>query len=99
MKNLFDERIDRRNTGSMKWDVADKELPMWVADMDFQTAPEITECIRKRTEHGIFGYTVLTDEWYQAYQTWWRERHHFEIDREWLLFCTCLLYTSPSPRD
>lgn len=88
MKNLFDERIDRRNTGSMKWDVADKELPMWVADMDFQTAPEITECIRKRTEHGIFGYTVLTDEWYQAYQTWWRERHHFEIDREWLLFCT-----------
>lgn len=88
MKNLFDERIGRRNTGSMKWDVAEKELPMWVADMDFQTAPEITESIRKRAEHGVFGYTVLTDEWYQAYQTWWRERHHFEIDREWLLFCT-----------
>ena len=42
MKFLFDEKIDRRNTGSMKWDVNENELPMWVADMDFQTAPEIT---------------------------------------------------------
>ncbi|QBE98358.1 Cystathionine beta-lyase PatB [Blautia producta] len=88
MKNPFDERIDRRNTGSMKWDVAEKELPMWVADMDFQTAPEITESMIERAKHGIFGYTVLMGEWYQAYQSWWEERHHFVIDREWLIFCT-----------
>lgn len=88
MKNPFDERIDRRNTGSMKWDVAENELPMWVADMDFQTATEITESMIERAKHGVFGYTVLTDEWYQAYQTWWKERHHFAIEREWLIFCT-----------
>lgn len=88
MQYPFDERIDRRNTGSMKWDVAENELPMWVADMDFQTAPEITESMMERAKQGIFGYTILTDEWYQAYQTWWKERHHFEIDKEWLIFCT-----------
>ena len=88
MKNPFDEKIDRRNTGSMKWGIVENELPMWVADMDFQTAPEITESMIERAKHGVFGYTILTDEWYQAYQTWWRERHQFEIDREWLIFCT-----------
>ena len=88
MEFQFDKRVDRRNTGSMKWDVAENELPMWVADMDFQTTPEITESIIERAKHGAFGYTVLTDEWYRAYQTWWKERHHFVIDREWLIFCT-----------
>ena len=52
--SIFDEKIDRRHTGSMKWDVTEKELPMWVADMDFQTAPQITEAIIKRAQHGVF---------------------------------------------
>lgn len=84
----FDKIIDRRNTGSMKWDVKPNELPMWVADMDFPTAPQIRLCIMERAEHGVFGYTQVTDEWYQAYQTWWRERHGFEIQKDWLVFCT-----------
>lgn len=88
MKFQFDNRIDRRNSCSMKWDVKEEELPMWVADMDFQTAPEITESMIQRARHGVFGYTVVPDEWYQAYQTWWRERHHFQIDKDWLIFCT-----------
>ena len=88
MNYQFDQKIDRRNTGSMKWDVAENELPMWVADMDFQTAPEIIESIIKRAGQGVFGYTVVTDEWYQAYQEWWSSRHHFKIDREWLILCT-----------
>lgn len=88
MSFQFDQKIDRRNTGSMKWDVQANELPMWVADMDFQTAPEIIESIMERARQGVFGYTVVTDEWYQAYQDWWSSRHHFEIDREWLIFCT-----------
>ncbi len=88
MNNQFDEKVNRRNTGSMKWDVAENELPMWVADMDFQTAPEITECIMERAEQGVFGYTLVTGEWYQSYQTWWKERHHFEIQKDWLIFCT-----------
>lgn len=84
----FDESVDRRNTGSMKWDVAKGELPMWVADMDFRTAPGIIEKITERAKQGVFGYTVVTDEWYQSYQTWWKKRHDFEIRKEWLVFCT-----------
>ena len=49
----FDEIVDRRGAGSLKWDVADDELPMWVADMDFKTCPDIIEAISERTRHGI----------------------------------------------
>ena len=50
MKSIFDKHVNRRNTGSMKWDVSEGELPMWVADMDFETAPEIKEAIIRRAE-------------------------------------------------
>lgn len=72
----------------MKWDVNENELPMWVADMDFQTAPEIREAIQKRANHGIFGYTTVSDEWYDAIIQWWRKKHQFKIEKEWLVFCT-----------
>ena len=88
MKNIFDKHVNRRNTGSMKWDVSEGELPMWVADMDFETAPEIKEAIIRRAEQGVFGYTLIEDEWYQAYQDWWESRHGFRIEKEWLIFCT-----------
>ena len=52
----FDTPIDRTNTQSLKWDVAENELPMWVADMDFKTAPEIIEAVNKRAAHGVFGF-------------------------------------------
>lgn len=84
----FDRVTDRRNTGSLKWDVAERELPMWVADMDFQTAPEIMEEIEKRAAHGIYGYSVVTDDWYDAYQGWWERRHGLRMEKEWLVFCT-----------
>lgn len=88
MKYNFDEIIDRRNTNSMKWDVADGELPMWVADMDFQTAPAIRAAMEKRLAHGIFGYTDVPDAWYQAYIHWWKDRHDFVIEKDWLIFST-----------
>lgn len=84
----FDKITDRRGTNSLKWEVSEGELPMWVADMDFPTAPEITEAVQKRAAHGIFGYTVLPDEWYDAYLGWWERRHHFRIEKEWLMFVT-----------
>ena len=87
MKYDFDLQIDRRNTNSLKWDVAEYELPMWVADMDFQTAPEVLSAIKKRVEHGIFGYSIVPEEWNQAIMSWWRERHNFQIQKEWLIFC------------
>lgn len=88
MAGIFDEIVDRSNTGSLKWDVNKGELPMWVADMDFRTAPCITEAFVKRAEHGIYGYTLITDEWYEAYMSWWKNRHDFAIERDWLVFCT-----------
>ena len=84
----FDEPVNRRNTHSLKWDVKEQELPMWVADMDFQTAPEIQEAIRERAAHGVFGYSIVPEEWYQAYMGWWEKRHHFSMEKEWLVFCT-----------
>ena len=84
----FDTPTERRNTNSLKWDVAEGELPMWVADMDFQTAPEIREAIMKRAEHGIFGYSVIPDAWYEAYIQWWKTRHGYTMERDWLIFCT-----------
>ena len=84
----FDKEINRRDTDSMKWDVKPGELPMWVADMDFQTAPQIREAIAKRLEHGVFGYSDLTDDWYMSYQNWWSQRHDFRIEKDWLIFST-----------
>ena len=84
----FDTTVNRRGTASLKWDVEEHELPMWVADMDFQTAPEIREALEKRVAHGVFGYTVIPDTWNQAYVNWWKKRHHFLVQPEWLVFCT-----------
>ena len=88
MKYDFDTIVNRRNTNSLKWDVAENELPMWVADMDFQTASEIRKAIEDRAAHGVFGYSVIPDEWYQAYTGWWQRRHTFTMEEDWLVFCT-----------
>ncbi len=88
MKYDFDSVTDRRNSNSLKWDISDGELPMWVADMDFQTAPEILSAVKERAAHGVFGYTVVPDSWYEAYRSWWMDRHHFDIKKDQLIFCT-----------
>lgn len=84
----FDRVIDRRNTNSLKWNVGDHELPMWVADMDFRTAPEIISAIQKIAAHGVFGYSEVPDEWYESYTAWWKKRHGLEMEKEKLIFCT-----------
>jgi len=88
MKYDFDKLTDRRGTGSLKWDVPERELPMWVADMDFEAAPEIVAALKKRVEHGVFGYAVVTDDWYEAYRSWWSRRHGLRLEKDWLIFCT-----------
>lgn len=75
MKYDFDKITDRRNTNSLKWDVADGELPMWVADMDFETAPAVKAEIMKTAEHGIFGYSITTDAYFKAYADFFKERY------------------------
>lgn len=86
--SVFDEVIDRRNTGSLKWDVKENELPMWVADMDFTAAPIIREVIMRRAAHGVFGYSIVPDEWYDAYVSWWKNRHGLNMEKDWLIFTT-----------
>ena len=88
MKADFNQITDRRGTGSEKWNVQDNELPMWVADMDFPAAPCIRRAAEKRAAHGIFGYTMIPDEWYEAYRDWWGKHHGLEIAREELIFVT-----------
>lgn len=84
----FDQTLDRRGTNSMKWDVAEGQLPMGLADMDFETVPEVKEAIRRRAQHGAYGYTLVSEAWKPAYQNWWLRRHHWPIEADWLLFCT-----------
>ena len=84
----FDRITDRRNTFSYKWDIKEGELPMWVADMDFETAPCVKEALIRRAEHGIFGYSVVPQEWNRAICGWWQRRHHFQMQEDWLIFCT-----------
>lgn len=88
MQYDFGTLTDRRNTNSLKWDVDDNVLPMWVADMDFKTAPEIIEAIQEKVAKGILGYTIVSDDWYHVISNWWEKRHDFKIENEWLIFCT-----------
>ena len=88
MKYDFDEVVPRRGTNSYKWDSATdgRVLPMWVADMDFRTAPVIIEALRKRVAHGIFGYTRVPDAYYDAVTGWFERRHGWKINREWMIY-------------
>ncbi|MCH5239879.1 MAG: pyridoxal phosphate-dependent aminotransferase [Muribaculaceae bacterium] len=86
----FDAPVNRHNTNSYKWDSLDMEnvIPLWVADMDFKTAPCIIEALKKRVEHGVFGYTRVPDEYYEATINWFKRRHNWEIQ------ATDIIYTS-----
>lgn len=86
MQFNFDKINDRRNANSSKWQVKEHELPMWVADMDIQTAPAIIEAMHKDADRGIFGYQYVPDEYYQAVASWYKEEHNFEPDLDWLVF-------------
>lgn len=90
MKYDFDEIIPRRGTNSYKWDSdADPEvLPMWVADMDFRTAPAVTEALTARASQGIFGYTRVPDSYYTAVSDWFANRHG------WTIGASSVIYTS-----
>lgn len=89
MKYNFDELTDRRGTSSLKWDEAsDFELPMWVGDMDFKTAPCVSDAIERRLRHGIFGYNTVPEEWYRAISDRWESAHGFKLNEDWLIFAT-----------
>ena len=84
----FDKKTNRFNTNSLKWDVKENELPMWVADMDFNSPIEIIDAIIDRVNQGCFGYNIIPTSWNESYINWWKRRHHFEMESDWLLFST-----------
>lgn len=87
MNNYFDKAPERRGSQSYKWDITDDDvIPMWVADMDFPAAPAIQEALRKRVEHGVFGYELVPDSYYDAIINWFRRRHDWTIDRRWIIY-------------
>ena len=88
MRYNFDEIVQRRGTNSYKWDSADDAdvLPMWVADMDFRTAPAIIEALQQRVAHGIFGYTRVPDAYYEAVINWFGRRHNWKIQKDWMIY-------------
>ena len=77
----FDKIINRRGTGSYKWDSRHDVLPLWVADMDFQTAPCIIEALENRVRHGVFGYTLVREDYYDALIDWFSTRHLYIFNR------------------
>lgn len=87
-KYNFDELVDRKGTWSYKWDVKDNELPMWVADMDFHSLPEINEAIKERLTVDSYGYSYAPEEFFKAYQGWWNRRHHVNIPISSMMFST-----------
>ena len=86
----FDELVERRGTGCVKWDEGPSHdvIPLWVADMDFKAAPAIQEAVRKRAEHGVFGYTVVGDDYFEAIISWFQRRHNWTILREEIIYTT-----------
>lgn len=96
----FETPLDRRGSGSYKWDAdlpegvvlrpeqRERVIPLWVADMDFPAAPCILDALRRRVEHGVFGYTRVPDSYYEAVIRWFMERHGLPLRREWIQYTT-----------
>lgn len=91
MKFDFDTVIERKGTNSLKYDFArergmcEDALPMWVADMDFKTAPAIIERLQKTVEHGIFGYSEGKEAYFEAVKNWYKNNYSWEVKRNWLV--------------
>ncbi|MDA3847232.1 MAG: hypothetical protein PF505_11925 [Vallitaleaceae bacterium] len=94
----FDKVIDRKHTDSIKYDFALKRgmpediLPLWVADMDFQTPNEVIEALVEKSRHGIFGYSESNEDYYNVLHTWFKERFNWKIKPQWLVKTPGVVY-------
>lgn len=88
----FDAVIDRKNTGSLKWDSlrehfgSDDLLPLWVADMDFRSPRPVIDALVERAKHGIYGYSSFEPAYYESVMNWYRRRYGWDIRREWMVY-------------
>ena len=104
MKYNFDELIERRGTNCVKWDErprvgeqssgispSPEVIPLWVADMDFRVAPAIQKALQQRVKHGVFGYNIVPESYYEAVISWFHRRHQWDIQRSWILYTTAVV--------
>lgn len=89
----FDTPVERHGTNCVKWDECPDNdvIPMWVADMDFRVAPAIEQALRQRVAHGVFGYNIVPDSYYDAVISWFHRRHAWDIQRPWILYTTAVV--------
>lgn len=86
----FDRIVPRQNTQSYKWDLSQKLfgnadiLPLWVADMDFESPPAVKAALEARVAHGVYGYTIRPESYLSAITSWFERRHHWSIDPKWI---------------
>jgi cysteine-S-conjugate beta-lyase len=92
MHDIFDHHIERKGTNSVKFDGLKEYfgrndlVPMWVADMDFPVPSCVTAAIRERADHPVYGYTLITDPFYEAVQNWLKTSHQWDVPAEWIVF-------------
>ena len=86
MQYNFDEIIDRRDTGSLKWHYSDDTIALWVADMDFKAAAPILSAVEQVMQHGILGYTKPTDTLYDSIINWHGSRYDLQLEKQDILF-------------
>jgi cysteine-S-conjugate beta-lyase len=92
MHNIFDHHIERKGTNSVKFDGlkeyfgSNNLVPMWVADMDFPVPSCVTDAIRERANHPVYGYTLISDSFYEAVQNWLKASHQWDVPAEWIVF-------------
>ena len=93
MKYNFDELVERSGTNCVKWDESPSPdvIPLWVADMDFRVAPAIQKALQQRMEHGVFGYNIVPESYYEAVISWFHRRHQWDIQRSWILYTTAVV--------
>ena len=93
MKYDFDKPLDRRNTNSYKWDIPERHmgcsgvLGMWTADMDFQSPAPMLETLQRRLDHGVLGYTIRGQRYYEIIQNWLKRRYGWALDKDSIHFC------------
>lgn len=86
--------VDRTNTNSLKWDALQERfgnpdlLPLWVADSEFKTPQAVRTALQKQVEHGVFGYSIAPEHYFDTFNNWQRHRHHIDLKPEWLRFDT-----------
>ena len=98
MSYNFDEIVDRKNTGSIKYDFAAERgmpediLPLWVADMDFKTPQAVIDALVKTSEHGIYGYSDVKYDYFDTLRTWYSRRFNWETEASWLVKTPGVVY-------